>query len=192
MNTQIRNAAQRLSNQLSPLLKQGDRSPLSSLQLSPRSQSSSSLSTANTNQVFNRRWIEQLRLDRNSLATDIVTDRAGNVYVSGNTVGLTGLEESDIFVAKYSANGKQLWFKQFGSDQLDGSNDIAVDQKGNVYVTGYWDGAELFSRGSRDAFVVKYDTQGEQLWFRRFGAQATTPEFPVSSRDEAYGVATDR
>jgi Ca2+-binding RTX toxin-like protein len=65
--------------------------------------------------------------------------------------------------------GNQLWIRQFGSSQFSGAgndnattNGISVDINGNIYSTGGVFGG--------DAYIVKYDTSGTQLWTKRLGA----------------------
>jgi hypothetical protein len=87
-------------------------------------------------------------------------------------------------VAKYNTNGNLLWIKQFGTGGDDSAYSIATDSKGNVYLTGWTDG-DLGSpnAGSWDAWVAKYDTNGNLLWTNQLG----TP-----SADTTYdGVDTD-
>ena len=61
------------------------------------------------------------------------------------------------------------WSVQFGSDSFEGGRSISVDSSGNVYVTGTTSGS-LFDviAGESDAFVVKYDTDGKQVWAKQF------------------------
>ena len=98
---------------------------------------------------------------------------AGDIYVAGNTFGsLQGanLGKRDAFVRKYNASGNELWTKQFGTSHYDFLSGITVDANGGVYVAGYTlgrlQGANL---GGTDAFVRKYNANGDELWTRQFG-----------------------
>jgi hypothetical protein len=110
-----------------------------------------------------------------------------NIYVSGRTDGNLASPNAggwDSWVAKYNTNGNLLWIKQFGTGGDDSAHSIATDSKGNVYLTGWTDG-DLGSpnAGSWDAWVAKYDTNGNLLWTNQLG----TP-----SADTTYdGVDTD-
>ncbi len=120
----------------------------------------------------------------NDGALSVATDRMGNVYVSGffhspkvsfgtDTLRDTGVY-NDIFVAKYNASGNLLWAK--GTTGGVGPNDniaMAVDFSGNVFITGslsvpsfIFAGDTLTGTGS-DVFVLKYDTDGNELWIKR-------------------------
>lgn len=85
---------------------------------------------------------------------------------------------------KYDVNGIEQWTRQFGTNSLDEATAAAVDATG-LYVAGFTAGAlpgqTSGSLGQDDAFVRKYDLNGNELWTRQFG---------TSSGDQAYGVAT--
>ena len=107
--------------------------------------------------------------------------------MTGYTLG--GLDGSnagsyDFFVVKYNSSGTKQWTKQLGTSNEDYANGVATDSSGNVYVTGYTSGGldNNTSAGSDDIFVVKYNSSGTKQWTKQLG---------TSSRDIAYGVATD-
>ncbi len=66
---------------------------------------------------------------------DMTVDSEGNVYVIGSEFN----ESMDWLIIKYSPSGERLWFTQFNEDYSerdDIPHAIAVDNLGNVYVTG--------------------------------------------------------
>jgi len=64
--------------------------------------------------------------------------------------------------------------RQFGTDHSDEAWDVAVDELGNVYVTGVTNGAlDGPSHGDADAFVRKYSPRGELLWGYQDGTLAS-------------------
>lgn len=109
----------------------------------------------------------------------------GSSYVSGWTLGNLGGTNAglyDAFVAKQDTNGNQVWVRQFGTPTYEFSWDADSDTQGNVYATG-WTLGNLggTNAGQYDAWLVKYDTNGNQQWIRQFGG---------SGDDEAFGVQT--
>jgi hypothetical protein len=107
----------------------------------------------------------------------LTADKLGNMYFSGCASGdLAGNNggRSGIFVGKYDVSGNIAWIRQMGSGQSDYGGQLAVDGQGNIYVGGGTEGS-LFgaNSGSIDAFVAKYDSNGNLLWGRQFGSAGT-------------------
>ena len=106
---------------------------------------------------------------------DMTVDAAGNVYIIGTDFD----ESTDWLIIKYSPAGERLWFAQFNEDYSerdDIPHAIAVDNLGNVYVTG-----ESYYL-SADYLTIKYNSQGTQLWKERYGGP---------SQDIALGITLD-
>jgi len=87
-----------------------------------------------------------------SAATAISVDSANNSYVTGYSPGTNS--GNDIVTIKYGPNGNQIWLQRYhgpGSGN-DAGNAIAVDNNGNVYVTGY----EATAAGGTEMVLIKY------------------------------------
>jgi len=76
-------------------------------------------------------------------AFSVATDVAGNIYVAGLTsspsfpgtsAGPSGPD--DAFVTKFSPAGQLIYSLRIGGSSFDEAFGIAVDEIGNVYVTG--------------------------------------------------------
>jgi hypothetical protein len=136
----------------------------------------------------NQQWTKQFGSSADDFSNGISIDNSGNVYLTGNTKGdlaETNAGYSDAWVAKYDANGSQLWTKQFGTSDENYSNGIATDSSGNIYLTGNTKG-DLVGKNAGsfgyDAWVAKYDSTGNQQWTKQFG---------TSSWDYSNEIATD-
>ena len=77
----------------------------------------------------------------------------------------------------------RLWTRQFGTSGYDFARAVAVDPEGNVYVAGRTEGAlpGQVSSGDFDAFVRKYDRDGDEVWTRQFGTPESTTPVPWRS-----------
>ena len=113
-------------------------------------------------------------------AEAVAVDSSGNVYVTGESAGPGTY--MDYATIKYNFSGQQQWVIRYdgpGHD-LDRASGIAVNDSGNVYVTGWSWGAAT----SSDYATVKYNSAGQQQWVARYGG-------PVHGDDEAIGIALD-
>jgi hypothetical protein len=124
----------------------------------------------------------------------LAVDGNGNAYISGQfgpatanfNIGGSGADtlksagSSDIFLAKYDAAGNYLWAKSMGGRGADPGRGVAVDGRGNAYVTGFFhldsadfnaggSGGLLTSAGGYDVFLAKYDAAGNYLWAKNMG-----------------------
>jgi hypothetical protein len=134
----------------------------------------------------NEVWTRQFGSSERDFANGIAADSSA-IYVVGETSGTlpnaTSAGESDAYVRKYDIDGNEIWTRQFGSSRSDGANAIVVDSSG-VYVAGYTWGTlpNQTSTGGTDAYIRKYDLDGNELWTRQFGSGISA---------HAYGVAVD-
>jgi len=129
-------------------------------------------------------WTSQFGSSDADQAVAIAVDASG-VWVSGTTggslPGQTSAGGQDGFVRRYDAGGTVLWTRQFGTPAADSATGVAADDSG-VCVSGATAGtfAGQTSAGGIDAFVLKHDISGGQLWTRQFGS---------ADSDRANGVA---
>jgi Lectin C-type domain/Beta-propeller repeat len=129
-------------------------------------------------------WTKQLGTTVYDGASDVVIDNSGNIYISGWTEGSLGGTSAggiDAWVAKYNSSGTRLWTKQLGTSADDQSWSIATDAAGNVYLTGLTSGnLGGINAGGDDAWVAKYNPNGNLLWTRQLGTFVD---------DQAFGIA---
>jgi hypothetical protein len=117
-------------------------------------------------------WIRQFGTNGNDVVWDVDAD--GDVYAAGHTTatlpGQTSSGNNDAFLRKYDSDGNLAWTRQFGTSSSDYAYGVFVDASG-VYVAGDTGGAlpGQVSSGSSDAFLRKYDFDGNIVWTRQFG-----------------------
>jgi hypothetical protein len=109
------------------------------------------------------------------------------VYVVGFTNGeLPGQTDEgirDAFIRKYNADGDEEWTRQFGISGIDDASGVSADSSGGVYVVGTLDSGDPVPTGEEaDAYIRKYNSEGDEEWTRQFG---------TSSFDIALGVSAD-
>jgi hypothetical protein len=77
----------------------------------------------------------------------------------------------DAFLRRIDPSGREVWTRQFGSNERDQPKGVALDDVGNVYVAGQTFGTlpGQTSAGGLDAFIRKYTPAGDEVWTRQFG-----------------------
>ena len=114
----------------------------------------------------------------------ILVDKSGNVYVTGDTSAIdfpvtigaydsTFGGETDVFVSKLDSDLTKLLASTYlGGNDYDYNDSIALDESGNVYVTGQTysityptttSAYNTFLNGERDAFISKLDSELTKL-----------------------------
>ncbi|MEO0076932.1 MAG: SBBP repeat-containing protein, partial [candidate division WOR-3 bacterium] len=86
-------------------------------------------------------------------ATGIVVNNLGYIYVTGYITNAISPSAHDYITLKYNAeNGRLLWATNYDYGNTDEANGIAVDPKGNVYITG----KSFSATTSFDFATIKY------------------------------------
>ena len=97
----------------------------------------------------------------------ILTDAAGNVYISGFFSGdsiklsnitlhnLNALYSGDAFIAKYNASGTALWAHTIFSDSLVTSNSLTMDNAGFLYFLGTFDGDSVTVGSNMTKYFIR-------------------------------------
>ncbi len=97
-------------------------------------------------------------------ASAIATDEHGYVYVTGGSEGIGS--SRDYATIKYSSMGDTVWVKTYNGpgNGADYASAIAIDDSGNVYVTGFSYGGGSYW----DYATIKYRANGDTAWVRRY------------------------
>ncbi|MBL6943346.1 MAG: SBBP repeat-containing protein [Bacteroidales bacterium] len=149
-------------------------------------------------------WTKSPDGNGGAVASSVVVDASGNVYISGwylsanlsfGSIVLVNQGLSDMFLAKYDSSGNVLWAKSLGSNGEEEAHSIANDASGNIYLAGSFTSDSItfgdvmhINAGAggwvvrKDIFLAKYNSDGNELWARSSGGK---------NRDEANSVAVD-
>lgn len=136
-------------------------------------------------------WSRQIGGPGTDRAMDVTVDSAGNAYITGHTrseLGADSFGVPDTFITKYSSSGDLQWTKQIGTTYFDFSWAVAADGTGNTYIVGRTEGSFVggSSAGFIDAFLIKLDPHGDQLWARQIDSSTNQRLY-----DEGWSVAVD-
>ena len=104
---------------------------------------------------------------------DIAVDSAGNVFITGQISGPGG--DLNFITIKYNTLGVKQWARGYGaiSGGKDIANAIALDQSGNVFVTGTSDGAGT----GTNITTIKYSSAGVQQWVKTYDGYSSENDF---------------
>ncbi|MCP4133577.1 MAG: hypothetical protein GY754_21590 [bacterium] len=136
-------------------------------------------------------WTRQLGTETHDTATGVVIDKDDNIYVAGSSYGdfdghtnAGTTDYHDVFLIKYTTSGDKVWSRLFGSAVNDRAYDMALDNEGNIYITGGTYGSldGNTHQGGWDMFLLKYNSSGDRLLTKQLGSTA---------HDEGTAVAVD-
>lgn len=116
-------------------------------------------------------------------AKAIVSDPSGNIIAAGY-VDNGPVNKYDFITIKYSPDGAVQWQNLYnsGSGVTELANDVALDNAGNVFVTG--GGYSAVSSQDSNFITVKYNSSGIFQW-------AAMYDGPANSVDVARSVVVD-
>jgi uncharacterized delta-60 repeat protein len=129
-------------------------------------------------------WVRRYNGPGNGVdySNSLAVDGSGNVYVTGRSFG-SGTSD-DYATIKYNSSGVQQWVARYNGppgNRADYAYSLAVDLSGNVYVTGL-----SYGNGTNDDYAtIKYNTNGDSVWVRRYNGPAG------NGGDMAYSLAVD-
>jgi hypothetical protein len=123
--------------------------------------------------------------DQGVWSRSTVTDANGNFYMTGLFHGTVDFDpstnsfplvyqggtendtdgESDVFIAKYSANGELVWAERlleptFGGMNEERGSSMILDSNNNLFLTGF--------TNTRGFFVSKWSSDGDEIWTKYF------------------------
>jgi hypothetical protein len=144
-------------------------------------------------------WSQRFGNQFNDVPGGIAVDPSGHVTMTGSFEQKGPISfgagdshdsngEADIFIARFTTDGKFEWARTFGAVREDVGFGIAADAAGNTVTTGWFQRTVDFGKGTvtsageKDAFALKLDATGAFVWLSTWGDKDV---------DKAYAVALD-
>ena len=151
-------------------------------------------------------WVKRAGGSSSDISYGIACDAEGYVYLAGTfssssiifgnkTLSNTGSSGSgDIFIVKYNSDGDVKWAKKAGGTMSDLCYDLALDNYGNLLLTGYFRSNSITfgvttltntttTGYSEEIFVAKYDTSGNVKWAKKASG---------ANNDSGKSIASDQ
>ncbi len=142
-------------------------------------------------------WVVKGDSTTASGGNSVAVDASDNVYITGyyntsgltfGSVSLTNTAGNNYFLVKYNSAGVAQWGRQSISLGDIYGYAVGTDLVGNIYTTGSYSDDVSFGAfglsvaGSKDMFLTKYDSAGNEQW-----AKNSTG----NSAETGFGVVTD-
>ena len=131
-------------------------------------------------------WAEKIGGSDTEYASKIAIDSTGNLYVLGcfespvlkfnNGISLKKSGFNNFFIAKYNSSGTCQWAEMIGDSDYGNVSDIAVDDAGNIFVTGFFNSHKIIFNNNiflenisenDNGFITKYNSSGTCQWTKK-------------------------
>lgn len=155
-------------------------------------------------------WAKSMGAAGSDHGKSIAVDALGDVYVTGFYGGTVDFDASgstfnlvsaahDVFILKYSTAGNFVWAKSIGGSSLDWAESIALDNLNNILICGQGVSSTvdfdpgvgtytIASLGNWEAYVAKYDNNGNFIWANGIGSTGSEAAYSVgtNSNNEVF------
>lgn len=113
-------------------------------------------------------------------ANAICLTPAGNVAVTGRSIGTTSTAEDCTTLLYDGTSGSVIWARRYdgGAVQYDEGMAVQADSSNRIFVTGY-----SYTSGSNNNYLtIKYEANGDTSWIVKYNG-------PGNNSDQAYSIA---
>ncbi len=152
-------------------------------------------------QIFE--WVKSFGAVDRTIAYDLLVDPEANVITIGtfsdkvdfdpgpNDFTMVAKGSRAVFISKLDSSGNFIWAKQLATRDYLGIGHMALDDAGNIYLTGGFndkldvdpgpDKLIFVPDGALNNYIIKLNPAGELLWARQFGSSSGDPYSSATS-----------
>lgn len=111
------------------------------------------------------RWNETFGGPGDEEAMAVIETKDGGFVIAGGTDS-RGAGDFDAWLTKTDSKGEEIWNRTFGGPGYDWAYSIEKTTDGGYVVIGE---TESLGAGGKDAWLIRIDSDGEEIWNRTYG-----------------------
>ena len=134
-------------------------------EISSSGNGSSDVLLIKTDHKGNKEWEHTFGGDYYDRGYSVQQTRDGGFIIAGSTRS-NGDSYDDLWLIKADSLGNEEWNRTFGGGYIDIGHFVYETTDNGYVITGY---TQSYGNGSRDVWLIKTDSQGNQEWNRTFG-----------------------
>jgi len=128
-------------------------------------------------------WNRTYGGESNDFGWSVQETSDGGFVLAGYSASF-GSGDIDVYVIKTDSEGNELWSRTYGGTERDKGWSIQQTTDGGYIITGY---TMSFGAGVSDVYLVKTDTEGNEIWSSTFGGSDSEIGYSVQeTSDEGY------
>jgi hypothetical protein len=139
-----------------------DRMPVTN---TPESLATVSLTTATSVPI--QTWVQIYGEDQENMGSDVLQAADGGYFIVGGASQAPGSRQyGGVYLLRTDIDGQVLWQKVYGGKEYDAGWSAVQVQDGGLVIAG---DTASFGAGGMDAYLIKVDQDGNELWSKTFG-----------------------
>ena len=118
-----------------------------------------------------------------------VIQATDNGYVIIGSTASYGNGNNDVWLIKVDPDGNEIWNRTYGGGDTDNGRAIEETLDGGFILTG---GTYSYSNGENDVWIIKTDSEGNEVWNRTYGGNSFDwGESVIKTSNGGYLIAGD-
>ncbi|OPY53331.1 MAG: hypothetical protein A4E49_01438 [Methanosaeta sp. PtaU1.Bin112] len=140
-----------------------------------------------TDSEGNKLWDRTFDLRRRDHGYSVQETSDGGYVITGFTDYYYFSGASDVLLIKTDSAGNKMWYKTFGGKKYDCGRFVQETSDGGFIITGF---TESYGAGGEDAWLVKTNSTGKEVWNVTFGGPHNDRGYSVRETSDGGYVIT--